>query len=416
MKKKIYITLAVAISLIFLTWYFAGDDDQNTLDVKVPAKYGLFEVNVVTTGELEAKSSENIHGPENLRSIQIWSDIKINELVPEGTIVDSGDFVASLDQTEVVSKLKDLENELEKLESQYTKTMLDTSLNLRGARNDLINLEFAMEEAQITVDLSKFEPPTTQRQAKITSDKAKRTFDQALENYVLRSEKAKAEMQEVTATLDQAKRKKKRMLDILGSFTVNAPKSGMIIYRRDWRGRKTQTGSSISPWNNVVAKLPDLSKMISKTFINEIDISKIHKGQIVRISIDAFPDREYAGIVDNVANIGQQNQNSDAKVFEVTISVNESDSIMRPSMTTKNVIVTAAYDSVLYVPLESIHNNDSLTYVFMDNGRTTVKQEVVVGKSNENEIIIEHGLSQGDNVYLTIPESPNELSLQIIEE
>ncbi len=416
MKKKIYITLAVAFALMLLTWYFTGENDQNALDVKVPAKYGLFEVNVVTTGELEAKSSENIHGPENLRSIQIWSDIKINELVPEGTIVDSGDFVASLDQTEVVSKLKDLESELEKLESQYTKTMLDTSLTLRGARNDLVNLEFAMEEAQITVDQSKFEPPTTQRQAKITRDKAKRTFHQAVENYTLRYEKAKAEMQEVTATLDQAKRKKKRMLDILGSFTVNAPKSGMIIYKRDWRGRKTQTGSSISPWNNVVAKLPDLSKMISKTFINEIDISKIHKGQIVRISIDAFPDKEYAGIVDDVANIGQQNQNSDAKVFEVTISVNESDSIMRPSMTTKNVIVTAAYDSVLFVPLESIHNNDSLTYVFVDDGRTTVKQEVVVGKSNENEIIIEQGLSQGDNVYLTIPESSNELSTQIIDE
>ncbi|MCF8364637.1 MAG: efflux RND transporter periplasmic adaptor subunit [Bacteroidales bacterium] len=415
MKKKIYITLAIALVLMIITWYFAGDESREVQYLKVPVKYGLFEVSVFTTGELEARNSENINGPENLRSIQIWGDIKINELIPEGTIVDSGDFVASLDQTEVVSKLKDLETELEKLESQYTKTMLDTSLNLRNTRDELVNLQFAMEEAQITVDQSKFEPPATQRQAKITKDKAERAYSQAVENYVLKYEKAKAEMQEVSATLEQARRKKQRMLEILGTFRVFAPKPGMIIYKRDWRGRKTQTGSTISPWDNVVAQLPDLSKMISKTYVNEIDISKVRTGQPVVISIDAFPDREYTGTVDDVANIGQQNQGSDAKVFEVLISVNESDSIMRPSMTTKNEIVTASFNDVLFVPLEAIHSNDTLTYVFMDQGMHTIKKEVKVGQSNENEIIIEHGLSAGQEVYLSIPENADDLTIYPIE-
>jgi HlyD family secretion protein len=415
MKKKLFITLAVALVLILATWYFAGDDSRSDQSIKVPVKFGLFEVSVVTTGELEAKNSENIYGPENLRSIQIWGDVKINELIPEGTNVDSGDFVASIDQTEVVSKLKDLETELEKLESQYTKTMLDTSLNLRSTRDELVNLEFAMEEAQITVDQSKFEPPATQRQAKITKDKAERTHKQAVENYVLKYEKAKAEMQEVSATLEQARRKKQRMLEILKSFRVYAPKSGMIIYKRDWRGRKTQTGSSISPWDNTVAQLPDLSKMISKTYVNEIDISKVRTGQPVKISIDAFPDNEYTGVVDEVANIGQQNQGSDAKVFEVVINVNESDSIMRPSMTTKNEIITASFEDVLFVPLEAIHNNDSLTYVFIDQGMRTLKKEVKVGPSNENEIIILQGLTEDEQVYLSIPENADDLSIFPIE-
>lgn len=416
MKRKIYITLGIALVLIIATWYFAGDDGRDVQSIRVPAKTGLFEVNVVTTGELEAKNSENIYGPDNLRSIQIWGDIKINELIPEGTIVDSGDFVASLDQTEVVSKMKDLETELEKLESQYTKTMLDTALNLRSARDELVNLKFAMEEAQIVVDQSKFEPPATQRQAKINREKAERAYSQAVENYDLKYEKAKAEMQEVSATLEQARRRKQRMLDILQTFKVYAPKPGMIIYKRDWRGRKTETGSSISPWDNVVAQLPDLSKMISKTYVNEIDISKVRVGQPVKISIDAFPDRSYSGLVDEVANIGQTNQGSDAKVFEVVISVNESDTIMRPSMTTKNEIITATYDSVLYVPLEAIHNNDTLTYVFTDRGMRIVKKEVMVGPSNENEIIIEKGLAEGEEVYLTIPENEDDLEIYTLED
>ena len=416
MKRKIYITLGIALVLIIATWYFAGDDGRDVQSIRVPAKTGLFEVNVVTTGELEAKNSENIFGPDNLRSIQIWGDIKINELIPEGTIVDSGDFVASLDQTEVVSKMKDLETELEKLESQYTKTMLHTSLNLRSTRDELVNLKFAMEEAQIAVDQSKFEPPATQRQAKINREKAERAYNQAVENYDLKYEKAKAEMQEVSATLEQARRRKQRMQDILQTFKVYAPKPGMIIYKRDWRGRKTETGSSISPWDNVVAQLPDLSKMISKTYVNEIDISKVRVGQPVKISIDAFPDRSYTGVVDEVANIGQTNQGSDAKVFEVVIAVNESDSIMRPSMTTKNEIITATYDSVLYVPLEAIHNNDTLTYVFTDRGMRTVKKEVMVGPGNENEIIIEKGLTEGEEVYLSIPENEDELDIYTIDD
>jgi len=416
MKRKIYLTLLIALVLIAVTWYMAGDDKAESNAIKVPVRFGFFEVSVVTTGELEAKSSEDIYGPTNLRTVQIWSEIKINELVPEGTIVDSGNFVASLDKTEIESRLKDLETELEKLESQYTKTMLDTSLNLRSTRNDLVNLKFAMEEAQIAVDQSQFEPPATQRQARITLDKAGRAYSQAVENYDLRLEKAKAEMQEVSASLQQARRRKQQMMETLQQFTIKAPKAGMIIYKRNWRGQKTQTGSTINSWDNVVARLPDLSSMISKTYVNEIDVSKIRVGQNVRITLDAFPDAGYSGVVEEVANIGQQNQGSDAKVFEVIISLKESDSIMRPSMTTKNEIITATFQDVLFIPLESLHNNDTISFVFLDKGMRIVRQQVISGVSNENEIVITKGLSEGDQVFLSIPENPDKLSFQLLKQ
>lgn len=400
-----------AFVLIVVVWYLMRQETSTVESIKVPVRYGKFIVDVNTTGELEAKSSENIYGPENLRSIQIWSDIRINQLIPEGTIVDSGAFVASLDQTEVMSKLKDLESELEKLESQYTKTMLDTSLNMRAARNELINLKFGLEEQQIKVEQSIYEPPAVQRQEAINYEKAQRAYDQAVENYVLRFEKSKAEMQEVTATLEQAQRRRERMLDILKQFTVYAPKRGMIIYRRDWRGRKTETGSTVNSWDNVVALLPDLSRMISKTYVNEIDISKVKTGQQVKVNIDAFPEREYSGIVSEVANIGEQRPGSDAKVFEVIIAVNESDTIMRPAMTTKNMIITAQIDSVLFIPIEALHSNDTISYVFQDVGMNTVKKQVLPGPTNNNEIIILEGLEQGDEVHIAIPENHADLKL-----
>jgi multidrug efflux pump subunit AcrA (membrane-fusion protein) len=414
MKNKAYVYLAVLLILVLIVWYIGGRKSVETEEIKVPVKYGLFEITVSTSGELQAKNSTNIYGPKGLRTIGIWSDIKINDLVPEGTVVDSGDFVAALDPTEVKSKLKDLETDLEKLESQYTKTQLDTSLNLRSSRDELINLKFAMEERQIEVDQSKYEPPAKQRQAKINLEKANRAYSQAVENYVLKTEKAKAEMQEVAASLNKAKRKRQRMIEILQSFTVYAPQPGMIIYKRNWRGQKTKTGSTVG-WDNVVAKLPDLSKMISKTYVNEIDISKVSVNQPVRIGVDAFPDKKLTGVVTEVANIGEQMPGSDAKVFEVLIDVNESDTILRPAMTTKNEIITDVIDSVLYVPLEALHNDDSLTYVFTDRHSRIMKQEVEVGQSNENEIIILSGLSADDEVYLSIPPDADKMDIVYLE-
>ncbi|MCB9028623.1 MAG: HlyD family efflux transporter periplasmic adaptor subunit [Bacteroidales bacterium] len=130
----------------------------------------------------------------------------------------------------------------------------------------------------------------------------------------------------------------------------------MVIYKREWNGAKRKVGSEISPWDPVVATLPDLSSMISKTYVNEIDVSKVKAGQPVRLTVDAFPEKSYTGEVISVANIGEQLPNTDAKVFEVITKIDGSDPILRPSMTTGNQIMTKTFMDVIYVPLETVCN------------------------------------------------------------
>ena len=65
----------------------------------------------------------------------------------------------------------------------------------------------------------------------------------------------------------------------------------------------------------------NLSAMNSKTYVNEIDISKVSVGQKAEIEIDAFPGKKFGGLVKAVANMGEQLQNSNAKVFEVVVEV-----------------------------------------------------------------------------------------------
>jgi multidrug efflux pump subunit AcrA (membrane-fusion protein) len=133
--------------------------------------------------------------------------------------------------------------------------------------------------------------------------------------------------------------------------------------------------------------------------VNEIDISKVKDGQSVKIGVDAFPDRKYTGLVTEVANIGQQLPNTNAKVFEVIIEVNEFDSILRPAMTTKNEILTATLDSVLYLPLDCVQSNDTMSYVYISGAR----KQIILGQSNENEVVIKEGLEEGEMVYLVPP-------------
>jgi len=162
---------------------------------------------VTTTGELEARSSENIKGPNPnaLRNARIHRYM-IEDIVPDGTVVDSGQWVATLDRSDLQNKITDQELEVEKLETQFVKTQLDTTLTLRAARDELINLKFTLEEKQIVVDQSIYEPPATQRQVKIDLDKTRRTLTQNIENYSIKHQKSEADMREVATNLQKARR------------------------------------------------------------------------------------------------------------------------------------------------------------------------------------------------------------------
>jgi hypothetical protein len=191
------------------------------------------------------------------------------------------------------------------------------------------------------------------------------------------------------------------MLELQKGFTIIAPEDGMIIYEREWNGQKKKEGSNLQAWNPTVATLPDLTKMVSKTYVNEVDIRKIKTGQTVSIGLDAFPDKELTGVVKNVANVGEQKPNSDAKVFEVSIRINEADTTLRPSMTTSNSIQADLIKDVVFLPLEALFaQGDSVSYVFKKDGNSFVKQQVFAGKANETSVIIKKGISAGETVSI----------------
>jgi hypothetical protein len=410
-RTTIIITGIIAVvAIIVLVVIGRASAKKDLANLFAEATKGNFDIIVTTTGELQAKNSTDIYGPEFTQSRNIRAmDIKITDLVPEGTEVKKGDYVATLDRTSFDNSLKDEQERLVTFENNLEMKILDTAVTLSNLRDNIKNLKFSVEEANITLQQSKYEPPTTIRQAEIALDRAQRSLDQSIKGYSLRIEQARSDMRTMKNQLAEQRQRVQDLQTVLSKFIITAPSDGMIIYKRDRMGAKRKVGSSISPWDNVVATLPDMSSMISKTYVNEIDVSKVKSGQQVEIVVDAFPEKQYTGQVTSVANIGEQLPNADAKVFEVVIAMNESDPILRPSMTTGNKIITKTIDDVTYIPLESVQTGaDSIPFVYLKNGH---RQVVVLGESNENNVIVEQGLEAGVQIYLNTPETPEKFDL-----
>ena len=406
MKKKIIagsVLLVIVIAIIF----FATRSKKDTGEIIVQVKKGDFIVNVATTGELVAQTSVPIKGPEGLREFRIF-DIKISDIILDGSVVKKGDYVATLDKTDITNRIKDIELDLEKYESQLITTRLDTALTMRGARDDLFNLKFDVEGKQITVDQSIYEPPASQRQAKIDLERSVRTYDQAVRNFKLKLAKSNANMADIQRAYNVSKGRYDKMTSLMDAFIVKAPQDGMVVQKRNWDGSKQGIGATMSGWDNVVAEMPELTQMISKTYVNEIDVSKIKVGQKVEIRVDAFPDKRFGGLVQSVANVGERMRNSNAKVFEVIIKATSVDSLLRPAMTTQNLITTWTKKNVRSIPIEGVHTLNGVPYVFRGN---MTRQEIKLGESNDNEIIVLDGLFDNDKVYLNPPEKAEEWKL-----
>jgi RND family efflux transporter MFP subunit len=386
-------------------WLLARDKAGSSASdspIVAHVKKGEFKVVVNTSGELRALRAVQISLPPNSQQAEVYN-LKIATLVSEGTVVKAGDVVAEIDRSTLATKMAEVGLALQKAQAVYEQAMLDSTLNLSKAREDIRTMEFGVEEKKLAKEQATYEAPTIKRQAEIDFDKAERALAQAKVDYKTKTEQAQAKMREVGSDLERQKNKLALVQQVMEGFTIRAPAPGMVIYVKEWNGKKKTVGSGVSPWEPAVATLPDLTRMESTTYVNEIDVRKISVGQPAVITLDADPSKRLSGKVTSVANVGEQRPNSDAKVFEVKIEIAQSDTTLRPGMTTGNAIETAKTAASLYVPLDALASDNGIPVVYRLAGRAVVKQEVETGVMNEDEVVIARGLDADDRVLLTVP-------------
>jgi RND family efflux transporter MFP subunit len=410
-----WVTLLVIVLAVgaVTAWYFspaaAKDDDA----VVARVKSGDFKVVVTAAGELRAKKFVQVQGPLNMQQAEIYQT-KISSLVPEGTVVKEGDVVAELDRSGIAAKMAEVSLALQKAEAQLTQALLDSTLNLSTAREEIKTMELSLEEKRLAKEQAAYESPSVKRQVEIDYEKATRQLAQAKVNYKTKHEQAIAKMAEVGADVQRQRNKLANVQDVLGNFTIKAPAPGMVIYVKEWNGKKKGIGSQVSAWDPTVATLPDLGQMESLTYVNEIDVRKVAAGQKVSIALDSDPTKKLAGSVVAVANVGEQRPNADAKVFEVKILLAEADTTLRPGMTTSNAIETNTVKNALFVPLEAVAVEGTTPFVYKRDGTRVTKQQVETGLANENEIVVAKGVEKDDRVMLTPPADRDKIEMKTL--
>ncbi len=411
MKKTVIITtIIVLITLSGLLAFVNLTSEDLSQYSYAQAEKGPFEIVVSATGQLDAENSVDINGPDIVANRNFRATgIKILDLVPEGTIVKKGDYIASLDRTNFDNRLKDEMENLQNIRNDLQMALLDSAVTLTGLRDEIKNQDYALEEAEILLDQSEFEPPAVQYKAELAVDRQKRTLEQQKKTYYLRYRQTLANIRNLQTKLERQDRIVTDLQDVLAGFTIIAPSDGMLIYKKDRLGNKIEAGSTIYPWFPAVATLPDLSSMLSKIYVNEIEINKVREGQPVLVTVDALHGKAFKGTVASIANIGEILPNSDSKVFEVLVKIDDNDPALRPSMTTGNRIITKSFQDVVYVPIESVQaGSDNIPFVYTRDGR---KQIVVPGESNDKNIIIEQGLTAGTSVWIVNPDEPSKFKV-----
>ena len=183
-------------------------------------------------------------------------------------------------------------------------------------------------------------------------------------------------------------------------FQIHSPTDGTVLEILVNAGEIITSGTATFGGGTVLMKLADLSRMIVKAKINEVNIPRVGVGQDVDIRLDALPGQVFKGRVAAIATQGVKEEN--IVTYDVTIAITEPNKALKPMLTANVDIVTKRLDDVLTIPLEvlQVKNGDDMVEV-LTNG-TPKSQKVRVAFRTDTQAVITKGLKEHDQVVIPI--------------
>lgn len=194
----------------------------------------------------------------------------------------------------------------------------------------------------------------------------------------------------------------------LAQTEIAAPAQGMVVLREEYRSsqkRKPRVGDVLVR-NQPLIDLPDLSSMVIKTRVREVDLFKVAVGKKAIVEVDAYPQLTFTGTVTaiGVLAVADLGRASEEKYFEVRIALDESDTRLRPGMTTRATIQAQEVSNVPTIPVHSVFNHHKQSYCYILNPRGAYeKRDILLGVSNDQWVEVKGGLQEGESVCLLNP-------------
>jgi HlyD family secretion protein len=215
-------------------------------------------------------------------------------------------------------------------------------------RAGAVNSQVVLEKAE--QDLKKYQDLYDR---KLVSDFDYLTYKTAYDSAKASRETALAQVDEAEGYLKQAK-------DSLSKTSIYSPMDGTVSSRSSEVGERVQSSSEFA--GTEIMRVADLSAMEVRVNVNEDDIVNVKVGDKVKISIDAYPDRKFNGVVRelgasaaNSGATGQATATTDQVTnFVVKIRVTDKDVSLRPGMSATADIETQTVKDVVAIPIQSV--------------------------------------------------------------
>ena len=333
-RKKVFIGVGAVVVAAGLAYANLAFKKTGGLAVTVEAvKQRDLEAVVSASGKIKAKRQVNISADRMGRVVRL--------AVEEGDRVKAGQFLLQIDP-------------------RMLKTAVQRGqANLDAQRQRLQSANVAIEGARVSLKQAQ---DTLKRQQDLWKDKltTREALEQAENNVSLRESDLKRLVSEAAAAEQQIQGNVADLASAqhdLSLVTVESPIDGIIVRRNIEEGETAVMGTMNQP-GTVLLTVADMSVIEAEIEVDETDIPTVHIGQQTKVTIDALPDKVFAGKVTEVGNSPIQatatSGSRQATNFKVVVTLDGQIPEVRPGFTCTADITTATRKGVLSVPIQAM--------------------------------------------------------------
>lgn len=336
-----------------------------------------------------------------------WIGVEKGDKVTEGQPIvrlEDDEYQAQLQQAR--GRLMSLEARLEELlNGSRPEEIAVARANLEQAKADLENAQINLERTRkLAAEQVLSQEALDNAQALYDAQLARvRSLERTYE--LVRIGPRQEQIDAVRGEIEEAKGRLAYSETQLKNTVISAPVSGTILEREVEIGEYVTTSFvGERGAKGYVVSLADLGHLQVELDINQNDFAKLDRRQRGIVTTDAYPDREYEGVIEEIA----PEANRQKATVQVKVRILEPDEYLRPEMNASVAFYTeerggpadAEAKPIIYVPTSAVRNNAVFVYL---NGRA-VRRQVKTGGTNSQGMRIEDGLYGGEDLIVNPPQ------------
>lgn len=357
------------------------------------AARGDFQERVLLTGELLSQRAIEVQVPQT-RLFRL----KLRAVVADGTPVSAGQTVAELDNSQFTIDLEEKRLELAEKESEAASARAQAESDDAQRGFDVEEKRAALDKARIQAAVPPGILPERERQERQLELRraevalAKSEGDRAAHRRGSESDLAIKQI--------EIARQERELADAqraIGDLVLKAPSAGIALLAEDpWEGRKVRAGDDLYGGETVV-RLPDLASLEVQAELSDVDDGRVRPGMPARLTLDAYPDRSYAGRVIAVSPVARESARSPLlRSFRVRIALLEHDPArQRPGLSVKAEVLGPLQREALLAPRAALDLSARPPRALLAGGGAA---PVELGACDPERCVVLSGLTPGERL------------------